>query len=100
MTPMQKYIWQYQRDEKFLAALDQVILPFIKGIASASLLIPAYGARNRAAQAAQAAVVAEQKATIKALSGLLEKCLSPGDHPITIGDELWFCGAANSGIRK
>lgn len=95
------------RNAYFLAGMNNVVIPVIKGAVMALLVVLAYGIVSRTVEASQsaadnrvAAKVAEQAAVIKAMSGLLEKCLSPGDHPITIGDELWFCGATNSGIKK
>jgi len=88
------------KHDRALSGIERVVLPFLRGVLLAFLGILAYGVINHTVEAAQSSKVAEQAATIKALSGLLEKCLSPGDHPITIGDELWFCGAANSGIKK
>lgn len=35
-----------------------------------------------------------------ALKELLTRCLSRGDNPVWIGDELWFCGSAPTGIKK
>ena len=37
--------------------------------------------------------------SLKPALKLLEKCLSPGDSPIYVGDELWFVGAAPTGIK-
>ena len=36
---------------------------------------------------------------IAALENALDRCLSGGDMPIQIGDELWMCGAANTGVK-
>lgn len=95
------------RNAYFLAGMNNVVLPALRGAILAFVLIIAVALVTHTVEASQlsadnrvAAKVAEQAATIKALSGLLDTCLSPGDHPITIGDELWFCGATNSGIKK
>ena len=32
------------------------------------------------------------------LEAMLAKCLSPGDNAISIGGELFFCGAAATGV--
>ena len=106
-TNYRRYRELQLRNAYMLSGMSNVILPALRGAFLAFVAILAYGIISHTVEAGQlsadnrvSAKVAEQAATLKALSGLLEKCLSPGDHPITIGDELWFCGATNSGIKK
>jgi hypothetical protein len=46
-----------------------------------------------------AAKVSQQAAYIHILETILAKCLSGGDNAITIGGEIWLCGASNTGVR-
>lgn len=41
----------------------------------------------------------DQAAYTKALERTLATCLSGPDVPIQIGSEIWFCGAADTGVR-
>ena len=45
------------------------------------------------------AEAANAKASVEPALRLLQKCLSPGDNPIYIGDELHMCGTAPTGIK-
>lgn len=36
---------------------------------------------------------------VKNLERTLAKCLSGKDQPIQVGNEVWFCGATNSGVK-
>ena len=85
---------------------QQVLLPALRGALVVLVFVAAYGVINKRVEAGQmtadnriAAKLAKQDAYIKALEATLAKCLSPGDKPIQIGDELWFCGASNTGIK-
>lgn len=40
-----------------------------------------------------------QQEYIKALEGIVGKCTNQGDNPIQIGNELYMCGAARTGIK-
>lgn len=89
-----------------LAGVQKVVLPTLRGAALAAVLLVAYGVVTRSAEAVNvaadnrvAAKIAKQEADIAQLALLLGKCLSGGDSPITIGDEIWLCGATNTGIK-
>ena len=95
------------RNAWMLAGIDKVILPFLQGVALAAVLLFAFAVVSKTVEAGQvsadnrvAAKVAKQDAYIKQLESLLAKCLSGGDNPITIGGELWLCGATSTGVRK
>lgn len=111
MTPLQDYrrlrslgfgparSWQ-------LAGIQKVVLPALRGAALAAVLLLAYGVVSRGAEAVNvaadnrvAAKLAKQAADINQLQILLGKCLSGGDSPLVIGDEIWMCGATNTGIK-
>ena len=47
-----------------------------------------------------AASIAKQAEYIKELETTLAKCLSRTDQPIWIGDELSFCSASDTGIKR
>lgn len=54
------------------------------------------------ADAANEATLREKQAAASldpALS-IISKCLTKGDNPIYIGDELWFVGATPTGIKR
>ena len=94
------------RNAHILAGLDKVVLPALRGALLASILLLAYGVVSHTVEAGQAsadnraaAKVAAQASYIKSLETTLARCLSRGDNAIKIGDEVWFCGATNSGIR-
>ena len=36
----------------------------------------------------------------KALERTLATCLSGGDNVITVGDEVWLCGASRTGVTR
>lgn len=95
------------RNAWLLAGMDTVLLPFLRGAAVALVLVLAYGVLSHTVEANQtasdnrtAAKLAGQAAYIKSLETILATCLSGGDHPITVGDEIWFCGATSIGIKK
>lgn len=95
------------RNAWMLAGMDRVLLPFLRGAVLACVLILAYGVLTHTVEANQtasdnrtAAKLSGQAAYIKSLETILAKCLSGGDHPITVGDEIWFCGATSIGIKK
>lgn len=46
-----------------------------------------------------ASAESSKDAYIRQLELTLAKCLSAGDHPVKIGDEIWFCGATNIGVK-
>lgn len=94
------------RNAHILAGIDKVVLPALRGAALAAILLLAYGVVSRTVEAGQVsadnratAKVAGQAAYIKNLETTLARCLSGGDNAIKIGDEVWFCGATNSGIK-
>ena len=83
-----------------------VLLPALRGALVAAILLVAYGVVSKKVEAGQltadnhvAAKLVAQDVYIKSLEAALAKCLSPGDKPVAIGDELWFCGASNTGIK-
>ena len=85
---------------------QSVILPFLRGVLLCTIALAIYGVFSHRADAAAAAAdnkaataLAKQAAYIKALETTLSKCLSRGDNAVVIGDEVWFCGATNSGIK-
>ena len=47
-----------------------------------------------------AAKVSQQAGEIEELRRILAKCLTKGDSPLWIGDELFFCGISATGITK
>lgn len=88
------------------AGMHQVVYPALRGMFIAALLIFAYNVVSARVEAGQleadnrmAARLAKQAGYIKQLEATLANCLRRGDHPITIGDEIWFCGAANTGLK-
>jgi len=94
------------RNALMLAGIDKVILPALRGALLASALLLAYGVISHRVEAGQiasgnraAATVAEQAGYIRGLEATLAKCLSGGDNAIRIGNEIWFCGATNSGLK-
>lgn len=102
-----KYRQLELRNAWILAGMDKVLLPFLRGAFAACLMILAYGVVSHKVEASQNestrrvdAATTSQAAYIKSLETLLAKCLSGGDHPITVGDEIWFCGATSIGIKK
>jgi hypothetical protein len=50
-------------------------------------------ANNLAAEAQSA------KEALQPAFQILTQCLKGGDNPIAIGNELWMCGAANTGVK-
>lgn len=88
-----------------LAGVQHVVLPFIRGVAIAAIALATLAVIGRGVEANQmtadnrvAAKVAQQATYIKDLETLLAKCLSPGDNAVSIGGELFFCGAAATGV--
>ena len=69
-----------------------VLAGYLYGVAAAQADTAA--GDNRAA-----AKLSQQAEYIKSLEGMLAKCISRGSHAIIIGDEVWFCGATDSGIK-
>lgn len=80
------------------AGFTDVIAPFLRGAVIAALVLGAYTALSRKADAAPSTKNDRQEAYTKQLESLLAKCLSPGDNAISIGGELFFCGAAATGV--
>ena len=94
------------RNAHILAGIDKVILPALRGALLASILLLACGVVSHTVEAGQASAdnraaekVVGQAAYIKSLETTLARCLSGGDNPISIGGEIWFCGATNSGVK-
>jgi len=46
------------------------------------------------------AKVTAQESEIDELRRILAKCLTKGDSPLWIGDELFFCGISATGITR
>lgn len=89
-----------------LAGMQSVVAPFVRGVAICALVIAAYAVLNHKVEAGQiaadnrvAAKATEQSAYIKLLETILARCLSGGDKAITIGEEIWMCGATNTGVK-
>lgn len=93
MPPI-KYSYSAHRSTN-RSGVQKVLAPVLRGAALAALAITAYGVLSRPADAN----IADQTAYIQALETTLGKCLSGGDQTIQIGNELWVCGAANTGIK-
>lgn len=94
------------RNAHILAGLDKVALPALRGALLAAILLLAYGVVSHTVEAGQtsadnraAAKAVGQAGYVKSLETTLARCLSGGDNPISIGGEIWFCGATNSGIK-
>lgn len=81
----------------------RVLLPALTGAALMLAAILASGAITQRAEAAAASKVSAKMAAqaeyTAALEKLLARCLTKGDQPIVIGDELWMCSATNTGIK-
>ena len=57
-------------------------------------------AQEAAATQRKVVALSEQATYVSALETTLAKCLTAGDNPLMIGDELVFCGMARTGVRK
>ena len=55
---------------------------------------------NTAADNRVAAKVTAQAGEIEELRRILAKCLTKGDSPLWIGEELFFCGLSATGITR
>lgn len=89
-----------------IAGIERVVVPVIQGAVIGLLILIGVALVTHRVEAsqqdavAQAVAGAKQKAEyVAALEKLLAKCLSKGDNPITIGNEIWMCGAAATGIK-
>lgn len=87
-------------------ATRTVLFPALRGAFITAVLLLTYNLVTHNVEAGQAAVdnrtaakLAQQAAYIKQLESTLATCLSAGDHPVRIGEEIWFCGASNTGIK-
>jgi hypothetical protein len=94
------------RNAWMLAGMDQVVLPVLRGAFIAAILLLAYGVVNHRVEAGQQdtdnrikSATSGQAAYVKGLEAILARCLSGGDKPITIGNEIWFCSATTIGEK-
>ncbi len=83
-----------------------VLSPVLQGAVIMAIVLFANSILSQRAEAGQQAEetrleakISKQAGYIASLEKTLAMCLTRGDHPLTIGGELWFCGAANTGIK-
>lgn len=79
---------------RFAVCVLAILLLYLKS-SSASAIAEAEVAAELAKSAANSA-----EASLAPALGIIKQCVSRGENPIYIGDELWFVGAVPSGIKK
>ena len=94
------------RNAASLAGVERVVAPAIRATAICMLILAGVALVTHRVEANQQDAVAkalagekQNAAYVAALETLLAKCLSKGDNHITIGNEIWMCGAAATGIK-